>query len=468
MKLAAANRHADLYPDRHLNVFVPYRSHALDYNVTRALVSTLRWARPELSREFVTHLAGVELPAGSRATFHHDLHACDYEDFDPARTTQQVVLGISLGGEIAPNLPPLDAVDRDGLLALLRSGAPAELLLAELRRALARPELGWDDAATLVHTLEELEDGCTPDGWVFSPEAGVCVLIEAKLTRYLDRYQLERYADVFYERPSDPKQLVLRRWDQVAAFFAARRHDPDALTAFLCRQLHDYLDVLGLVGFEGFKPYDFDPDAAQESLPKFFSFARAARARAVEAGHPLGEVRPSPTGARIAFADAGLPGELALDLLEQGVRVELRAGDSLVGRLAGRAAVDAVLSATQDGGKNPLADLDVVGLHARVHRMSAESPDGEAFPDLETLHTPLEPSTFGEVLAELRRQHPQADHARDAAGHYRRGVLSVGRLLDRDDLLGAGERALEKTVAALGDALKVASRLAATSAPSPA
>lgn len=116
MKLASAHRHADLYPDRHLNVFVPYRSHALDYNVTRALVSTLRWARPELTREFVTQLAGIELPGGSSASFHHDLHACDYEDFDPARTAQQVVLGISIGGEIAPQLPPLDGVNREALL----------------------------------------------------------------------------------------------------------------------------------------------------------------------------------------------------------------------------------------------------------------------------------------------------------------------------------------------------------------
>src|SRR5688500_14544189 len=110
MKLAAANRHAALYPDRHLNVFVPYRSHALDYNVTRALISTLRWAKPELSRDFAAQVAGVTLPAGSRASFHHDLHACDYEDFDPAATKHQVVLGISTGGAIAPNLPSLDGV----------------------------------------------------------------------------------------------------------------------------------------------------------------------------------------------------------------------------------------------------------------------------------------------------------------------------------------------------------------------
>ena len=42
MKMAAADRNRDLYPDRHLNVFVPYRSHALDYNVTRAVIAR-RW-----------------------------------------------------------------------------------------------------------------------------------------------------------------------------------------------------------------------------------------------------------------------------------------------------------------------------------------------------------------------------------------------------------------------------------------
>lgn len=460
MKLAAASRHADLYPDRHLNVFVPYRSHALDYNVTRALISTLRWARPELSRDFAAQVAGVPLPAGGRATFHHDLHACDYEDFDPATTKHQVVLGISVGGAIAPNLPSLEGVNREALLGLLRSSLSAEQQLAELRRVLTCPDLTWDDAATLVHTLEELEEGCTPDGWLFAPDAGVCVLIEAKLTRWLDRYQLERYAEVFYERRPSPEQLVLRRWDQVAAFFAARRHDPDPLTAFLCRQLHDYLDVLGLVAFDGFKPYDFDPDAAQEALPKFFSFARALRARGVEQGLPLGEVRPSPTGARIAFSDGELPGEVALELLEPGVRVELRLGDAATGRLPGRAAVDALLAATGDGERNPLQAGVPAGLVARVHRVSATSLDGAAFPDLETLKTEVDAAAFGDVLAELRRQHPTLDHARDAAGHFRRGVLSIGRLLERDDLLGAGERAFDRALGPVGEAAALARQLA--------
>ena len=40
MKLDAAERRGDLYPDRHLNVFVPFHGHLLDANVTRAVVST--------------------------------------------------------------------------------------------------------------------------------------------------------------------------------------------------------------------------------------------------------------------------------------------------------------------------------------------------------------------------------------------------------------------------------------------
>ena len=60
MKLDAAERRGDLYPDRHLNVFVPFHGHVLDANVTRAVVSTLRWARPEVTRDFVIELAGRE------------------------------------------------------------------------------------------------------------------------------------------------------------------------------------------------------------------------------------------------------------------------------------------------------------------------------------------------------------------------------------------------------------------------
>ncbi len=461
MKLDAAARHAELYPDRHLNVFVPYRAHDLDYNVTRAVVSTLRWARPDLAREFAAELCGVEAAAAGPLGYQFDLHACDYEDFDPAKVRHQVVLGVSVEGRIAEGLPSLDALDRDAVFAVLHAATPAEAKLAELRRLLARPELTLDEADTLAHTLEELEQGSLPDGWVFSPEASVCVLIEAKLQRLLDRTQLARYAEVYFEKGLAPEHLVLRTWADVARFFAARRGDLDPLTAFLCRQLHDYLDVLGLAGFGGFKPYDFDPDAAHEALPKFLAFAHAARAAAVEAGVPLGEVRPSPTGARIAWADEDLPGELRLDLLEAGLRIEHRAGDAPAGRHAGRRAVDAILARPED--ENPLAglsDADAGGLRLRVERLTASAPGGEAFPDLVVLDEALAPAEFGLALEELRRQHPPAERARDLAGHTRQGALSIGRLVARDDLLGAAEAATAPVVAACHDLLRVARALA--------
>jgi hypothetical protein len=462
MKLDAAERRGDLYPDRHLNVFVPFHGHVLDANVTRAVVSTLRWARPEVTRDFVIELAGVE-PGGAGGPWHFDLHASDYEDFHPASAQRQVVLGISVDGAISPGLPSLDDVDRDGLLAISRAGLPLPALLHEMRRALSRPELSPDDVATLVHSLGELEEGSIPDGWVFSPAAGTCVLVEAKLTRYLDAYQLRRYSEVFYDRGGEAAMagVVLRPWSAVARFFAARRQDADPVTAFLCRQLHDYLDLLGLASFEGFRPYDFDPDAAQEAIPKFFGFVRAVREKGNEAGVGLGEARPAPTGGRLTFADMALPGELRLDLTKDGVRVELRIGDAPGGRFPGRTAVDALLAQTKDGERNPLAALDKAAvLNVRVERLSAAGPDGEAWPALQTYSAPLDPGAFGEVLAELRRQHPIPGARPDATGHWRRGALSIGRDLPRAALVDQGPAAVDEVLRAVGELVKVARALA--------
>lgn len=468
MKLDAAERRGDLYPDRHLNVFVPFHGHVLDSNVTRAVVSTLRWARPEVTRDFVVELAGVE-PGGAGGPWHFDLHASDYEDFHPASARRQVVLGISVDGAISPGLPSLDDVDKDGLLALSRAGLPLPALLHEMRRALSRPELTPDDVATLVHSLGELEEGSIPDGWIFSPAAGTCVLVEAKLLRYLDAYQLRRYSEVFYDRGGEAAMagVVLRPWSAVARFFAARRQDADPVTAFLCRQLHDYLDLLGLAAFDGFRPYDFDPDAAQEAIPKFFGFVRAVREKGNEAGVGLGEARPAPTGGRLTFADMALPGELRLDLTKDGVRVALRVGDAPGGRFPGRTAVDSLLAHTKDGERNPLAGGAPAGLYACVERLSAAGPDGEAWPDLETHSAPLDPAAFGEVLAELRRQHPVPGARPDATGHWRRGALSIGRDLPRAALVDQGAAAVDEVLRVVSELLKVA-RALAPAAPAPA
>jgi hypothetical protein len=459
MKLASADRHADLYPDRHLNVFVPYQAHDLDYNVTRALISTLRWSKPELTQAFLAELAGVEAEGQG---WHYDLQSCDYEDFDPGAVERQVVLGISRRGELATRLPSLDDGELSaGLLHLLRSPVHYQHKLEEVRRVLARPDLDDDDIAVLHHTLEELDDGCLPDGWVFSPDAGVCVLLECKLTQLLDLSQLQRYGDVYFGKAPSADEVVLKTWADVGAFFAQHRGDDDARTAFLCGQLCDYLDLLGLSAFEGFKPYDFDPDAAQDALPKFLAFSRKLHAQAADRGLPLGDVVPSPTGTRVGFSDAGTLGELKLDLREEGIRLELRLGDGVTGEHPGRAALDVLLERWQDGELNPLAEAEVPALDVRIERLRSDAADGEAFVELETHSGALEAGDFGEVLEDLRLQHPLQENARGAAGTYRRGALSIGRLIPRADALGGDAGLMEQALTTVQGLLTVARAFAA-------
>ncbi|MGE0710196.1 MAG: hypothetical protein AB7N76_07645 [Planctomycetota bacterium] len=454
MKLATAERHPDLYPDRHLNVFVAYRSHNLDYNLTRAVICTLRWSVPELTRAFLERFARLETAADR---FDFDLHACDYDDFDPARVKQQAVLGISIAGQLAQGLPPLDDAEQGAmLLAMLRSpavlNAHPEYRLDALRRAMGRPELSQDDLDVLYHTLEELEEGCHPDGWIFSAEGeGACVLIEAKTTRLLDLSQLQRYADVYFGRAWAADDMRLATWEELARFFGERRGHPDTRTAFLCGQLADYLDLLGLGPFLGFRPYDFDMDAAQAVLPKFLKFAGLVQSMAQERGLPLGPAHVSPTGARLDLT--ALPGEISLDLHKDGLRVELRCGDGL-GDLPGREAVDRILQASA----NPLADEDLrEGLSVRVERLRIDG--AQLFVERATHEGPLEPTEFGEVLAELRRQHPARDEARDAAGHLRQGRLSIGRLIPHEQAAGEAAALEEQVLDTLATLVRIARRL---------
>lgn len=459
MKQAAAVDNQDLYPDRHLNVFVAYRSHTLDYNVTRAIIATLRWSVPALTDAFLQEVVGI---TGGASQYHYDLHACDYEDFDPARVGQQVVLGVSLAGKLADNLPPLDDEGQGALLLnILRAPAflnsPPLAKLEQVRKALGRPEIDMDDLATLFHTLEELEEGCHPDGWIFSSEGeGLCVVIEAKLLQLLDLSQLQRYADVYYARNFEAEDMVLTTWEKIAAFFASYRGHDDVRTAFLCGQLVDYLDLLGLAKFSQFRPYDFDLDAAQEVLPKFLRFAERVHSAGGERGLPLGLVRMSPTGARIELS--GLPGELALDIREAGIRVEHTCGDSAGPDLPGRASVDAILAANT-GDANPLAGQTLEGLTVRVERLRSQTADGEVFVEREIVNTPLDPAEFGYALAELRRQHPPAESARDAAGHFRRGKLCLGRVLPMETAFGDGEALVGQVLDVVAVLVKAARQL---------
>ncbi len=453
MKLEDAEQRQDLYPDRYLNVFVPYGTHLRDVNVTRALISTLRWSRPELTRAFLEQVVGVEAGAGA---YHHDLQVCDYEDFDPGACPRQVVLGISIGGELATRLPPLDDQARgQALLSVLRAPAPDGLKLEQVRAMLARSELDLDDMHCLYHALEELEQGGYPDGWVFSADAGVCVLIEAKLLRRLDLSQLQRYAAVYYGRELEASDVTLLTWERVAAFFAERRQDEDPRTAFLCAQLHDYLDLLGLAPFNGFKPYDMDLDTRHEALAKFFKFVQAVREEALGQGLPLGEPSATTGGARLPFGADDLPGELRLELMTTGIRAELVLGDSSQGQRPGRASLDWLLERTENGKLNPLArpkdakQQSTDGLHVRLERLRQDRGHPEPFVERELFCQPLQPDGFDEVLAELALQHPPLERARGAAGEYRAGRLAIGQDIPRSEALSPARSLLDLTVEAV-------------------
>jgi len=194
-------------------------------------------------------------------------------------------------------------------------------------------------------------------------------------------------------------------------------------------------------------------------LPKFLKFAERIHAAAIEQGLPLGDVHLSPTGARIDLQ--GLPGELALDMREGGLRVELALGDGLGVDQPGRESVDAVLAAHPAEDANPLAGMELPALVVRVERLQAQSADGlDAFSDRTISQQPLDPSDFQHVLAELRRQHLSAKVARDATGHYRRGKLAIGYLVPTAEATGDGDALVEGALGHTAHLVKVARALA--------
>jgi hypothetical protein len=451
MKLAAAARQPDLYPDRHLNVFVPYGTHDLDYNVTRALIATLRWSVPQLTRDFLAQVAGVRAESES---FQFDLQASDFEDFDPTRAKRKVVLGISGEGRVATHLPSLDAIDRPRLAQALAQSDPRARLEA-VRVVLARNEVDQDEVAVLAHALAELRAGSLPDGWIFAPDGSLCVLVEAKLLALLDESQLDRHAEVWFGRKREGEDLVLTTWNKVAAFFATHREHPDARTAFLCRQLFDYIDLLGFATFEGFKPYDFDGDALVDSLKKLRSFVEEVRKALAASGSPFGTAAPTPQGSRIAFANPACLGEARIDLATDGIRVGWRVGDSPSGRAPGQAGVDALLALTDDGRRNKAAGLELVsrGLRVRVERL-VPGPIGLTVEN-ETYAHDFTPGDLGEALHELRLQHPSGAGARTA----RFGALAVECLVGRDEACGGRDAVVSAAARILLDVGRLAERL---------
>lgn len=459
MKVSVAASRPKLYPDRHLNVFVPYGTHDLDYNLTRALICTLRWSRPGLVQDFLSQIMGIGV--ADDVSLLYDLQACDYEDYDPEACEVKKVLGISAGGAVAKRLPPLDSLNQRQVLGLLREPGTPQGRLDGLQKMIGDPELSLEDLEVLQHTLEEYESGSMPDGWIFTADGQACVLIEAKLTQLLDQHQLDRHAETWFGEACRDENLVLATWEQIAGFVAGYIEDSDPQTAFLTRQLLDYLEILGQSPFSGFKPYDLDGDALHGTLPKLRRFVGQVRDRAFENGIGLASKPVTRgTGVTLAFADPGKLGAISFELGDDSISFNYSIGAAVEGvRLAGPEGADALLGTLGDEpSDNPLAGVEIAteeGWTVSVQRLARNEQGGFSW-DNTVFEDELKPGDFLEVLEEFRAQHPSPD-IRAAQG--RSGLLVISRCLMGEELLTGAKGIVGEAIKAVGLFDKVARSL---------
>lgn len=456
MKLDAAARMTQLYPDRHLNIFVPYGTYDLDYNVTRALICTLRSSGPELARRFLAELLDVEIAEETSVLY--DLQACDYDDYNPESCKVRKILGISRGGVIASRLPNADEIYRPQVLALLRGAASIEEKLQGLRNVSGRPDLSVDELEVLEHTLEEYERGSLPDGWIFTSDQQVCVLIEAKLTRFLDQHQLDRHSETWFGEVRRGGDQVVLSWEQIANFAKKSAESSEPKTSFLCRQLFEYLEILGQAPFESFKPFDLDGDSLLGTLPKAARFVAELASKAAAAGLPIGrEAQVQGTSLRLPLTNPAILGSIGIELASDELALTWSVGEPLTGYPnAGPDGADMVLACTDGGLINPLAELKLsgAGYSARIDRF-ARNPRGLA-QDRTVYDAALQLSEFSEVLDELVTQHPRAD-VRMAQG--RCGVLSIRRSFKGEAATVDGAQLIEQALISLKDFLAIAQAL---------
>lgn len=444
MKLSAAAKLSDMYPDRHLNVFVPYETHDLDYNVTRALICTLKWSRPELAQAFLKEVMAIDIADGTSVLY--DLQACDYDDYDPEQCETRKILGISRSGEIAERLPSADSLYTPQVLALLRGTHNRGQKLDGLKSVVGRNDLTLDDLDVIEHTLEEYEEGSMPDGWIFTADGKACVLIEAKLTRYLNLHQLDRHTETWFGEALRDDNQVLTSWEAIAAFADRHSKDDCPRTSFLCRQLFEYLECLGHAPFESFKPFDLDGDALLDTLPKLRRFAKKLIASAQEAGLPIGlAVSKRGTGLRLSFSDTSWVGVPGIELNDDQIAFTYTVGEAVAGSiLAGAEGCDKLLANTENGLVNPLTDWspESEGLHVTVDRLVR---DGQRWTIDRTLfESEFVAADLGDALDALVNQHPSPELR---ASQGRSGVITWSKALK-------GEEALVPSAELLAEALK--------------
>lgn len=456
MKIDVAAQLKDLYPDRHLNVFVPYNNYDLDYNVTRALISTLRWSDPSLVRHFLKDIAGVDLEEGAHLLY--DLQACDYDDYDPEQCETRKMIGISRGGEVATRLPAVDHIYQPHVLSALRRAADKDQQLAALQSLTGKPELTIDDLEVLEHTLEEYERGSLPDGWIFSSDRKACVLIEAKLTRYLDQHQLDRHTETWFGEPCRGDDLVLVTWERIAEFAKQHSQSEHGQTAFLCRQLFEYLEILGQAPFESFKPFDLDGDSLLDSLPKLSRFAELVAESARDQGIPLSyKIINRGSSVRIPFGDPSLLGAVGFELQDDALSFIFTLGEDLPDApKAGSEAADQALAGNHGGLVNPLQEWQPEGSGYKVGIDRWVFKNNQWNFDLRVYEADFDAAAFSEVLDELVTQHPKSA-LRQAQG--RSGVLIVSQTLRSEAVLIPSDELKAQALTAFKDYAAMARRL---------
>jgi hypothetical protein len=206
-----------LHVDVYTSLFWSYGNAALENNLTRALVVTLRTCGSATTGRFLRRFTGHS----GRPPFSLALQAAPDGPLGPAPGA--TVLGITTDRS--------DAVERR---------------LGRLRGKL-RVEPG------------SLATRGIPDAWVLDRKHRVCLLIESKLGPKLNEAQLVRHWRS-HLGPWAPERYRPATWAEVGDFFDLELsgHPLRPHARFITREFFEYLDLLGLRPFTVFRPHHLD------------------------------------------------------------------------------------------------------------------------------------------------------------------------------------------------------------------
>lgn len=258
--------------DRHLNLFYTYNTNHLEDNVTRALAITLQQLTPAHLRLLLKDcfLSSTDENDPSALAERIELMASDEFEFDLQVTRQ------------APGEAEEDAL-------LTRENG---FLLGITRRGDSDP-ITPDDAPSDETTSSD--SGGRPDAWIADNGNQVAGIVEVKLGDDLYKDQLHGHFETFFDQRETRIQDVFHEtsWDQVVSYLEAiRGQTQDPVENHYIRNFVDYVDMLGLVSFRGFRRDDFG-ETRGNKIPRRFLQRLDSQADETDQENPLGmEVDP--------------------------------------------------------------------------------------------------------------------------------------------------------------------------------